>query len=152
MRSRVHYVFKRAMFQRPPPLSVGPPISVGSPFWLSLLFLVFWCCKKQNWLTIFWQYVCKIWEIFDQYLTNIWPIFVQCCCHTRLHLGFSTKLKIWQVPTCKMDPWSGIILWIVTHQPTTTHSPTHHPPTHSSHRIIVFCCEATVDNTQNVSN
>ena len=53
---------------------------------------------------------------FEKYLTNIWPIFVQCCCHTQLHLGFSTKLKIWQVPTCKMDPWSGIILWIVTHQ------------------------------------
>ena len=67
-------VFKDFMFQRPPPLSVGPPISVGSPFWLSLLFLVFWC-KKQNWLTIFWHYVCKIWPIFEQYLTNIWPIF-----------------------------------------------------------------------------
>ena len=26
-----------------------------------------------------------------------------------LHLGFSTKLKIWQVPTCKMEPRSGII-------------------------------------------
>ena len=30
-------------------------------------------------------------------------------CHTRLHLGFSAKLRIWQVPTCKKDPRSGII-------------------------------------------
>ena len=27
-------------------------------------------------------------------------------CHTRLHLGFSAKLKIWQVPSCKMEPRS----------------------------------------------
>ena len=25
-------------------------------------------------------------------------------CHTRLHLGFSVKLRIWQVPACKMEP------------------------------------------------
>ena len=30
-------------------------------------------------------------------------------CHTRLHLGFSAKLRIWQVPACKMEPRSGII-------------------------------------------
>ena len=30
-------------------------------------------------------------------------------CHTRLHLGFSAKLRIWQVPTCKMEPQSGFI-------------------------------------------
>ena len=29
---------------------------------------------------------------------NVW------FCHTRLHLGFSAELKIWQVPTCKMEP------------------------------------------------
>ena len=28
-----------------------------------------------------------------------------------LHLGFSAKLKIWQVPACKMEPRSGIISW-----------------------------------------
>ena len=27
-----------------------------------------------------------------------------------LHLEFSAKLRIWQVPTCKMEPQSGIIL------------------------------------------
>ena len=32
-----------------------------------------------------------------------------CFCHTRLHLGFSAKLRIWQVPACKMEPRSGII-------------------------------------------
>ena len=26
-----------------------------------------------------------------------------------LHLGLSAKLKIWQVPTCKMEPRSGYI-------------------------------------------
>ena len=31
-------------------------------------------------------------------------------CHTRLHLGFSAKLRIWQVPACKMEPQRGIIL------------------------------------------
>ena len=30
-------------------------------------------------------------------------------CHTRLHLGFSAKLRVWQVPACKMEPRSGII-------------------------------------------
>ena len=33
------------------------------------------------------------------------------CCHTRLHLKFSAKLKIWQVPACKMEPQSGKIMW-----------------------------------------
>ena len=32
-------------------------------------------------------------------------------CHTRLHLGFSAKLRIWQVTTCKLEPRSGIIIW-----------------------------------------
>ena len=35
-------------------------------------------------------------------------------CHTRLHLGFSAKLRIWQVSACKMEPRSGIILLMVT--------------------------------------
>ena len=30
-------------------------------------------------------------------------------CHTRLHLGFSAKLRILEVPVCKMEPRSGII-------------------------------------------
>ena len=33
------------------------------------------------------------------------------CCHTRLHLKFSAKLKIWQVPACKMEPQSCKIMW-----------------------------------------
>ena len=35
--------------------------------------------------------------------------FKNIFCHTRLHLGFSAKLRIWQVPTCKMEPRSGNI-------------------------------------------
>ena len=45
-------------------------------------------------------------------------------CHTRLHLRFSTKLKIWQVPACKMEPQSGKIMW----RTPPTH-PATHPPT-----------------------
>ena len=30
-------------------------------------------------------------------------------CHTRLHLGFYAKMRIWQVSACKMEPRSGII-------------------------------------------
>ena len=37
-----------------------------------------------------------------------------------LHLGFSAKLKIWQVPTCKKKPRSGII--------SCNNSPPTHPP------------------------
>ena len=40
-----------------------------------------------------------------------------------LHLGFSAQLRIWQVPTCKMEPRSGNISWR-NHPPT--HPPTHH--------------------------
>ena len=29
-------------------------------------------------------------------------------CHTLLHLGFSDKLRVWQVPACKMGPRSGM--------------------------------------------
>ena len=33
-------------------------------------------------------------------------------CHTRLHLGFSAKLRIEQVPASKMEPQSGIIIFV----------------------------------------
>ena len=33
-----------------------------------------------------------------------------------LHLGFSVKLRIWQVPACKMEPQSGYIMQL---EPTT---------------------------------
>ena len=39
-------------------------------------------------------------------------LYLSCFyCHTRLHLGFSAKLRIWQVPACKMEPRSGNISW-----------------------------------------
>ena len=41
-----------------------------------------------------------------------WHSLVPACCHTRLHLGFSAKLRIWQVPACKMEPQNGVILWL----------------------------------------
>ena len=39
----------------------------------------------------------------------LWTPFVKGYFAT-LHLGFSVKLRIWQVPACKMEPQSGIIL------------------------------------------
>ena len=33
-------------------------------------------------------------------------------CHSRLHPGFSANLRILQVLSCKMEPQSGIILWL----------------------------------------
>ena len=65
----------------------------------------------------------------------------QVYCHTRLHLGFSAKLRIWQALPCKMEPRSGNIAklsssWLVQPSsgelrfalilvitPTTTHPP-----------------------------
>ena len=54
-------------------------------------------------------------------------------CHTRLHLGFSAKLRIWQVPACKMEPRSGIIF--CKNRPDR-------PTTQSSLRTCFFfqCC------------
>ena len=40
-------------------------------------------------------------------------------CHTRLHLDFSAKLRIWQVSTCKMEPRSGTIITDWASQPST---------------------------------
>ena len=46
-------------------------------------------------------------------------------CHTRLHLGFSAKQRIWQGPACKREPRSGNISW------------KNHPPTHPAISIFV---------------
>ena len=49
------------------------------------------------------------------YKLGIWHLD----CHTRLHLGFSANLRIWQVPACKMEPRSGTIICLnhLTTQP-----------------------------------
>ena len=36
-----------------------------------------------------------------------------------LHLGFSARMKIWQVPGCKMEPRSGMIMQVMTTHPAT---------------------------------
>ena len=51
------------------------------------------------------------------------------CCHTRLHLGFSAKLRIWQVPACKMEPRSGIIFDPYAISPCSSYYKDGHPPT-----------------------
>ena len=45
-------------------------------------------------------------------------------CHPRLHLGFSAQLRIWQVPTCKMEPRSSYIMQL-------------EPPTHPPHQLEI---------------
>ena len=45
-----------------------------------------------------------------------------------LHLGFSAKLRIWQVSACKMEPRSGIISWLGP------------PPTHPQLSFSCKCC------------
>ena len=56
-------------------------------------------------------------------------------CHTLLHLGFSAKLKIWQVPICKMEPGSGFKMYqkppTNRHLPPTCHPPATHSPIHN---------------------
>ena len=66
-------------------------------------------------------------------------------CHTRLHLGYSAKLGIWQVPACKMEPRRGIILM----------KPPTHPPTHPPRRTSFFAtCRPLIKKLllQNVTN
>ena len=53
-------------------------------------------------------------------------------CHTRLHLGFSAKLRILQVSPCKMEPRSGIISCKIPTRPPT------HPPIHPPTRQVSF--------------
>ena len=53
-------------------------------------------------------------------------------CHTRLHLGFSAKLGIWQVPTCKMEPRSG---YIFCQNRPATRPPGRPPPDHMDVRL-----------------
>ena len=36
-----------------------------------------------------------------------------------LHLRFSAKLRVWQVPACKMEPRSGMIMQVMTTHPAT---------------------------------
>ena len=49
-------------------------------------------------------------------------------CHTWLQFVFSAKLKIWQVPTCKMKPQRG---WIMKRTPPID------PPTQN---YLLTCC------------
>ena len=73
-------------------------------------------------------------------------------CHTWLHLGFPAKLKIWQVPACKMEPQRGIILM----KPPATHPPPTHPPaTHLFFQLLDnlgswnFACRLNLQNKDN---
>ena len=103
----------------------------------------------------FWEISGRVWNvsggclpiIFDpKIILNpkfLWPnIFAT----HGLHLGFSAKLRIWQVPTCKMEPQSGIIA-LINHPPgnPATHPPGHPPaalvrcPPLSFTSVLSFC-------------
>ena len=63
----------------------------------------------------------RIWNLHVSILPFIY-------CHTRLHLEFSDKLKIWQVPACNIEPRSGNTSW------------KNHPPTHQPYRFSQLEC------------
>ena len=63
----------------------------------------------------------------------------QLFCHTRLHLGYSARLRIWQVPTCKMEPRSGIIVLI-------NHPTTHPPAGQTCHQDCAMSPICTLNN------
>ena len=55
-----------------------------------------------------------------EYLKYIRYLNYEGYCHTRLHLGFSAKLRIEQESSCKMEPRSGIIFGQDPTRPDTT--------------------------------
>ena len=55
------------------------------------------------------------WDFYTK--SFMWKVSIHYC-RTRLHLGFSAKLRIWQVSACKMEPRSG----------TKITGPASHPP------------------------
>ena len=64
-----------------------------------------------------------------------------------LHLGFSAKLRIWQVSACKMEPRSGIISWFgpPTHLICSTHQECMCgvPPPNNSQTSCQFSCQSS---------
>ena len=70
----------------------------------------------------------KNYQIDVDYLTQ--PPYSKTFCHTRLHLGLSAGLKIFQVPTCKMEPQRGCIM-----QRTPSTQPLTKP-----HNLFLQCC------------
>ena len=67
--------------------------------------------RKRNYLNRKWNYLSHLWPSDEK------TSYTRCC-HTRLHLGFSANLRIWQVSACKMEPQRGIILMKPTQPPT----------------------------------
>ena len=55
-----------------------------------------------------------IYTIFLLSISYRYPVYIMILCtyycHTRLHLGLSAYLRIWQVSACKMEPQSGTII------------------------------------------
>ena len=73
-----------------------------------------------------------VWKVSGRCLEDIWKVSGRCresvgkgscigyIATLGLHLGFSAKLKILQVPACKMEPRSGYIMrWGPPTQPPT---------------------------------
>ena len=58
-----------------------------------------------------------------------------------LHIGFSAELKIWQISTCKMEPWSGYMLYYAV----GTTPPNHHISWKSESCNFVLVCTHTLE-------
>ena len=77
------------------------------------------CLRYFSWCKIMWwgsliflfrllPYLVKEFNLVLSEIALLWLYVIEYC-HTRLHLGFSAKLSIWQVTGCKMEPRSGYI-------------------------------------------
>ena len=66
-------------------------------------------------------FLCAVSPPYYEHLNTFLCVVSPTYCHTRLHLGFSAKLRIWQVPTCKMEPRSGIIITLVMISPCSSY-------------------------------
>ena len=84
------------------------------------------------------------------HLMAIWILIKMFIATLGLHLGFSAKLGIWQVPACKMEPQRGIIMVKPPTQPPT------HPAAHlfltdrMTYRVLILwgCLEGVLDVSQ----
>ena len=70
--------------------------------------------------------------MYGWYIGNICYIYMWYgwYCQTWLHLGCSSKLKIWQVPACKIEPQ----IWTISWKNTPPTQPPTHPTTNPPNR------------------
>ena len=102
-----------------------PSWVISRGYWKYFFFHYFICLlaknvpiKIQNSIIVFFndiKFICIKDIISRRYVRVQYRIAFYC--HTRLHLGCSAKLRIWQVSACKMEPQSGTIITDWASQP-----------------------------------